>query len=233
MPFPAGANPTPHPRPRRAPIATLLALAALATIAQALAPAGAAAMIAEPPTPTTCAAMMGSWINGACYIVDDAGNPVIKVNEISWATPGTPSGTRDCPICGVRMPNQLADGAGKGGEKGPQGGSKGKGPGEVKPVKAPPKDRAKKAKVHVSPRMKECMSLLQKLKEQKASFDSAANEFKAATHGEGTADWNAVMNLLAKRDAARGKFVKTLSRYNAGACEPSTGPAPPAPVVPE
>jgi hypothetical protein len=237
MQSPAGASPAPRPRSRRAPLATLLALAALATGAQALAPAGAAAMIAEPPTPTTCAAMMGSWINGACYIVDDAGNPVIKVNEISWATPGAPSGTRGCPICGVRAPKQIGDGAGSGSETS-KGDSKGKGSGDVKG----PADDKKAGKPKTDKKndlvleklnrgwkpktetetLNACESVKQTLKAYSNSIDDAEAKLTAYKNGD-VVDFSELRKLVDNKKTFYRLYGKTIVHYGSLDCFNFTG----------
>jgi hypothetical protein len=103
-----------HPRPRRAPIATLLALLALGTLAQALAPAGAAATINQSTGAAGCASVGGTWSAplGACLVSDGSGGWVVVRGEIvpvSGKAPGS-----GCVFC--NPPNQIGDGAGRSGE---------------------------------------------------------------------------------------------------------------------
>jgi hypothetical protein len=225
MPSPAGANPTPQPRPRRTPIATLLALLALGTLAQALAPAGAAATINQSTGAAACASVGGTWSAplGACLVSDGSGGWVVVRGEIvpvSGKAPGS-----GCVFC--NLPNQIGDGAGKGDET-PKRDPKAKGEGEAKVEK-----KAGSTKSRPDPKKKMCTVLLKTLNDQKSAFDEAEKDLQKETHGEGTLDWNVVMNLTSKREKRKTAFLKTLKSYNGKGCEASTGPPPPTPVTPE
>jgi hypothetical protein len=216
-----------RPRSRKTSIATLLALLALGAGAQALAPAGAAA-VANQPTDTLCALIGGSWLSGGCFIEDGSGG-TIRVNEISVGVGRDPASGPTCTRC--NLPQQIEDGAGKGGEvakpdpKGKGLGLKPEASGK-KPVK---KDKPKKSKTAEDPKKRMCIGLLQKVTTDRKKFDEAAKAFQVTTHGEGTADFNVVMNLLAERDAFAARFGKTRNVYNAKGCESTTGVVPPIP----
>jgi hypothetical protein len=143
----AATDAKPNRRRRNTPIATLLALLALGTLAQALAPAGAAATINQGGTPDWCKATGGTWSThaGGCVISDGSGGWLVT----------EPVTVRDTPCIFCNLPNQIGDGSGAGSGDSRPGSKGGKG-GVVRPEtkgqkKPQPKKGSKKEDPELEP----------------------------------------------------------------------------------
>jgi hypothetical protein len=229
MQSPAGAR----SRPRRAPLAALLATLALGAGAQAIAPAGAAAMVSQGgPSQASCVSVggwwlgAGSWGTAGCYILLENGGGLLKVNEVSSGSGTAPWQPNVTPSTG--LPHQIgADGAGSGGEKDSKGGSKGAGSGEVKaPAKKdkPKKDKSDQKKARTPQEM--CSDLLRTLNTYKASIEIAVKEIEAYHKQGGSA--KKFIDLVSYRNLLIKVFKQTKEQYEEAGkeCLAYTGPAP-------
>jgi hypothetical protein len=225
----ARAGATPRPISRRTPIATLLAVLALAAGAQAIAPAGAGAVISQPPSPSSCMLIGGLWVDGACYISDGEGG-TIQVNEISAATgiaPGQP------PCRGLScLPYQIGPGSRQSGD-GSGSSSKARGPagakGEVTGPKVKPKKSSGAKKVEEPEEV--CKGLHQTLKTYANSIDVAVKELDEY-YKQGSGDANTLMKKVAYRDLLKKVYNDHLKQYVNKECLAYTGP-PPTPSSPK
>lgn len=215
-----------RPRSRRTPLATLLALLALGTAGQALAPAGAAAMTNQ-PTPTLCALIGGSWLSGGCFIEDGSGG-TIRVNEISVGAGRDPAPGPACVFC--NLPQQIGDGAGRGGEVAKPDPKRGLG---VRP-EASGKKPAKKDKPKPKGGQKKdpltvCTGLLRTAKTYKDSIPGAKQALHAL-YAKGTGDANALMKAAGYKALLEKLFAQTVSAYmEHGDCLALTGQPPELP----
>jgi hypothetical protein len=225
----ARAGATPRPISRRTPIAALLALLAVAVVAQAIAPAGAGAVINEPPNPSSCMSIGGVWVDGACYISDGEGG-AIRVNEISAATgiaPGQP------PCRGLScLPYQIGPGSRQSGD-GSGSDSKARGPAGIKGGIRGPKVKPKKPLKSSGPKVEElevCKGLRLTLKTYATSIDAAVKELDDYYKQGG--DANTLMKKVAYRDLLRKVYNDNLKQYVNKECLAYTGP-PPFPGSPQ